>query len=106
MNDTTVETVRPPLLDRQASVLERHSIYIDRLAVGTVYHDRLLYGIDDAAKLVRVLQALPLCSFFCVDVHHGDYNRLLQLRKCHWSFFSSAYSDSKIGNRDLPRPIE
>jgi hypothetical protein len=33
------------------------------------------------------LQALLLCPFFCVDVRHGDHNRLLQLRMCHWSFF-------------------
>src|ERR1700756_889069 len=87
MNDTIVETVRPQLLDRQAGVLERHSIYIDRLAVGTVDHDRLRYGVDDAAKLVRILQDLLLCPLFCVDVRHGDHNRLLQLRKCHLSLF-------------------
>jgi hypothetical protein len=63
MNDTILKSVRPHLLDRQAGVLERHSIYIDRLAVGTVDHDRLRYGIDDAAKLVRVLQALPSARF-------------------------------------------
>jgi hypothetical protein len=63
MNDTIVETVRPHLPDRQAGVLERHSIYINRLAVGIVDRDRLRYGIDDAAKLVRVLQALPLFPF-------------------------------------------
>src|SRR5580704_9251340 len=73
MNDAIEEIFRACLLNRQTGILERHSIYIDRPAIGIQDDDHLRYGVGNATKLVFILSALLLCLFCCGDVCYGAY---------------------------------
>src|SRR5580658_5762308 len=58
MEDASAEIFRQHLLNRQTGILERHSIYINSLAIGIQDDDDVRDGVDNASKFVSVLPDL------------------------------------------------
>jgi len=71
MNDAIAETFRQHLLNRQTVGLERYSVYIDHFAIGVVDADHLRYGVDNAAKFMRILPDFLLRLLALGDIHRG-----------------------------------
>src|ERR1700757_2976470 len=71
MDDAIVGTLRLHLRNRQTGVLEPHSIYIDRSAIGIQDDDDMRDSIGNATKFVLILPNLLLRLFALGDIHIG-----------------------------------